>query len=202
MFPENDSVCTVKNRSERGSIILNITKTDHIKTWKKSPGYRIFHNKRTDRKEERTMEIVLLEDVKALGKKGQVVKVNDGYARNFILPKKLGVEANSRNLNDLKLQKANEAKVAAEQLAAAKELAEKLEKASVTVSIKAGEGGRAFGSVSSKEIAKAVSDQLKLDVDKKKIVLNDPIKAIGSFEVPIKLHKEVTAKLAVKVVEA
>lgn len=154
------------------------------------------------RKEDGDMEIVLLEDVKALGKKGQVVKVNDGYARNFILPKKLGVEATAKNLNDLKLQKANEAKIAAEQLAAAKELGEKLEKSSVTVAIKAGEGGRAFGSVSSKEIGKAIQEQLGLDVDKKKIVLNDPIKAIGSFEVPIKLHKDVTAKLAVKVVEA
>ena len=154
------------------------------------------------RKEDGDMEIVLLEDVKALGKKGQVVKVNDGYARNFILPKKLGVEATAKNLNDLKLQKANEAKIAAEQLAAAKELGEKLEKSSVTVAIKAGEGGRAFGSVSSKELGKAIQDQLGLDVDKKKIVLNDPIKAIGSFEVPIKLHKDVTAKLAVKVVEA
>ena len=148
------------------------------------------------------MEIVLLEDVKALGKKGQIVKVNDGYARNFILPKKLGVEATSKNLNDLKLQKANAAKVAAEQLAAAKELGAKLDESTVTLSIKAGEGGRAFGSVSNKEISKAISDQLNLDIDKKKIVLNDPIKSIGSFEVPIKLHKEVTARLAVKVVEA
>lgn len=148
------------------------------------------------------MEIVLLEDVKALGKKGQIVKVNDGYARNFILPKKLGVEATSKNLNDLKLQKANDAKIAAEQLAAAKELAEKLEKSTVTLAIKAGEGGRAFGAVSSKEIGKAISDQLGLDVDKKKISLNIPIKSIGSFEVAVKLHKDVTAKLAVKVVEA
>ena len=99
------------------------------------------------------MEIVLLEDVKALGKKGQIVKVNDGYARNFILPKKLGVEATSKNLNDLKLQKANAEKVAAEQLAAAQELAEKIEKLTVTLKMKAGEGGKAFGSVSSKEIA-------------------------------------------------
>ena len=154
------------------------------------------------RKEDEDMEIVILEDVKALGKKGQVVKVNDGYARNFILPKKLGVEATAKNLNDLKLQKANEAKIAAEQLAAAKELGEKLEKATVTLAIKAGEGGRAFGSVSSKEIGKAIQEQLGLEVDKKKIVLNDPIKSIGSFEVPVKLHKDVTAKLAVKVVEA
>ena len=148
------------------------------------------------------MNIVLLEDVKALGKKGEVVKVNDGYARNFILPKKLGVEATPKNLNDLKLQKANEAKVAAEQLAAAKELGKQLEEASVTLSIKAREGGRAFGSVSSKEIGKAIGDQLGLEIDKKKIVLNDPIKSIGSFEVPIKLHKDITTRLAVKVVEA
>ena len=148
------------------------------------------------------MEIVLLEDVKALGKKGQVVKVNDGYARNFILPKKLGVEATSKNLNDLKLQKANDANIAAEQLAAAKALGEKIEASSVTLAIKAGEGGRAFGSVSSKEIAKAASEQLGIELDKKKIVLNDPIRSIGSFEVPVKLHREVTAKLAVKVTEA
>ena len=148
------------------------------------------------------MEIVLREDVKALGKKGQIVTVNDGYARNFILPKKLGVEATSKNLNDLKLKKANDAKLAAEILAAAKELAAKLDESKVTLSIKAGEGGRAFGSVSNKEISKAITDQLGLEIDKKKIVLNDPIKSIGSFEVPIKLHKDVTARLAVKVVEA
>ena len=148
------------------------------------------------------MEIVLLEDVKALGKKGQIVTVNDGYARNFILPKKLGVEATSKNLNDLKLKKANDAKLAAEILAAAKELAAKLDESKVTLSIKAGEGGRAFGSVSNKEISKAITDQLGLEIDKKKIVLNDPIKSIVSFEGPIKLHKEVTARLAVKVVEA
>ena len=148
------------------------------------------------------MEVVLLEYVKALGKKGQIVKVNDGYARNFILPKKLGVEANTKNLNDLKLQKANEAKVAAEQLAEAKALAAKIDELSVTVSIKAGEGGRTFGSVSTKEIAKAAADQLHLDIDKKKMVLTDPIRSLGTFEVPIKLHKDVTAKLRVKVTEA
>ena len=117
------------------------------------------------------MEIVLLEDVKTLGKKGQIVKVNDGYARNFILPKKLGVEATSKNLNDLKLQKANEVKLAAEQLAAAKELAAKIEKLTVTLSMKAGESGKAFGSISSKEIATAAMDQLGLEIDKKKLVL-------------------------------
>ena len=148
------------------------------------------------------MEIVLLEDVKALGKKGQIVKVNDGYARNFILPKKLGVEATAKNLNDLKLQKANAAKVAAEQLAAAKELAEKIESGQVVLKMKAGEGGKAFGSVSGKEIAAAASEQLGLDIDKKKLGLPDPIKTFGNHEVPVKLHKDVTAKLTVKVTEA
>ena len=142
------------------------------------------------------MEIVLLEDVKALGKKGQIVKVNDGYARNFILPKKLGVEATAKNLNDLKLQKANAAKVAAEQLA------EKIESGQVVLKMKAGEGGKAFGSVSGKEIAAAASEQLGLDIDKKKLVLPDPIKTFGNHEVPVKLHKDVTAKLTVKVTEA
>ena len=147
------------------------------------------------------MEIVLLEDVKALGKKGQIVKVNDGYARNFILPKKLGVEATAKNLNDLKLQKANAEKVAAEQLAEAKALAEKIGELSVTLKMKAGEGGRAFGSVSSKEIAVAAKDQLGLEIDKKKMVLPEAIKTFGTHEVPVKLHKDVTAKLTVKVTE-
>ena len=148
------------------------------------------------------MEIVLLEDVKALGKKGQIVKVNDGYARNFILPKKLGVEATSKNLNDLKLQKANAAKVAAEQLAAAKELAEKIEAVSVTLKMKAGEGGKAFGSVSSKEIAAAAAEQLNLDIDKKKLQLPSPIRNLGVTQVPVKLHPKVTGSLKVWIKEA
>ncbi|MFT4005034.1 MAG: 50S ribosomal protein L9, partial [Lacrimispora sp.] len=122
--------------------------------------------------------------------------------RNFILPKKLGIEATTKNLNDLKLQKANEAKVAADQLKAAQDLGAKLSEASVTLSIKAGEGGRAFGSVSGKEIAAAIQSQLGYDIDKKKLVLPDPLKTFGSHEVPIKLHKDVTAKLIVKVVES
>ncbi|MCI8659769.1 MAG: 50S ribosomal protein L9 [Lachnospiraceae bacterium] len=148
------------------------------------------------------MEIVLLEDVKSLGKKGQIVKVNDGYARNFILPKKLGVEATAKNLNDLKLQKANEEKIASEQLAAAKELAEKIGQLCVTLSMKAGENGKAFGSISSKEISAAAADQLQLEIDKKKMVLPEPLKTFGTHQVPIKLHRDVTAKLAVKIVEA
>lgn len=148
------------------------------------------------------MEVVLLEDVKALGKKGQIVKVNDGYARNFILPKKLGIEATSKNLNDLKLQKANADKIAAEQLQAAKDLAADLAEKSITLSIKAGEGGKAFGSVSSKEIQKRSRDQLGMEIDKKKLVLPEPLKTFGTHEVPIKLHRDVTGKLAVKVVES
>ena len=148
------------------------------------------------------MKVILLEDVKALGKKGQIVKVNDGYARNFILKKNLGVEATAKNLNDLKLQKANAEKIAAEQLAAAKALAEQMENMSVTLTMKAGEGGKAFGSVSTKEIAQAAKDQLNLDIDKKKLVLSDAIKTFGTHEVPVKLHKDVTGKLTVKVVEA
>lgn len=148
------------------------------------------------------MEIILLQDVKTLGKKGETVKVNDGYARNFILPKKLGVEANAKNINDLKLQKANEERIAAQKFQAAKELAAKIEEKTVTVSVKAGEGGKLFGSVSTKEIAAACVDQLGFEVDKKKMVLTEPIRACGTVIVPVKLHKDVTAKLTVRVMEA
>ena len=148
------------------------------------------------------MKVILLEDVKSLGKKGEVVNVSDGYARNFIFKKNLGLEANGKNLNDLKLQKANAEKIAAQQLAAAKELAAKLEAASVTLSIKAGANGKTFGSVSSKEIGKAIEDQIGLEIDKKKLVLPEPIKTFGTHEVPVKLHKDVVAKLVVKVTEA
>lgn len=148
------------------------------------------------------MKIILLEDVKSLGKKGEIVDVSDGYARNYVLPKKLGVEANSKNRNDLKLQKANADKVAKEQLEAAKELAGLLETKEVTVKMKSGEGGRAFGSVSSKEIAQEAKKQCGLELDKKKIQLPEPIKALGVYEVVVKLHPKVTGTLKVKVIEA
>ncbi len=147
------------------------------------------------------MEVILLQDVKNLGKKGEVVKVNDGYARNVLINKKLGIEATPKNLNDLKLKKANDEKVEAMHLAEAKELAKDLEQKSVTLSLKAGKDGRAFGSISSKEISEAAKSQLGLEFDKKKIVLNEPIKSIGSYNVEIHLHKEVTGKLLVKVCE-
>lgn len=147
------------------------------------------------------MEVILLEDVKSLGKKGELVKVSEGYGRNFILKKKLGIEATSENLNDLKLKKANEEKIAKERLEEAKQLAEDMEKMSVTLRMKSGEGGKTFGSISTKEIAHAAKEQLDLEIDKKKLVLNEPIKTLGTHIVSVKLHKDVTAKLSVKVVE-
>lgn len=147
------------------------------------------------------MKVILLEDVKSLGKKGDIVDVSDGYARNFVLPKKLGVEATPKNRNDLKLQKANADKVAKEQFEAAKELAGVLETKEVTLKMKSGEGGKAFGSVSSKEIAQEAKSQCGLELDKKKIQLPEPIKALGVYEVGVKLHPKVTGKLKVKVIE-
>lgn len=147
------------------------------------------------------MEVILLEDVKTLGKKGQIVKINDGYARNYVLPKKLGIEATSKNLNDLKLQKANEDKIAREQLEAAKALAAKIEEVTVKMQIKTGEGGRTFGSISSKEIAEEAKKQLGLELDKKKLAMDEAIRTPGTHIVTVKLHREVTAKLKVVVNE-
>ena len=147
------------------------------------------------------MKVILLEDVKSLGKKGEIVNVSDGYARNYILPKKLGVEANAANMNDLKLQKANADKIAQQQLESAQQLAEALETKEVVLKMRSGEGGRAFGSISSKEIAAAAKQQCALELDKKKIQLPEAIKALGVYEVNIKLHPKVTGKLKVKVVE-
>ena len=147
------------------------------------------------------MKVILKEDVKSLGKKGEIVNVSDGYARNFILKTGKGIEANTKNLNDLKLKKANDDKVAQEHYEAAVELGKKIEAGKIEVSIKTGEGGKAFGSVSSKEIATEVKAQMGLEVDKKKVQLKDAIKALGTYEVPIKLHPKVTAKLKVVVKE-
>jgi large subunit ribosomal protein L9 len=146
------------------------------------------------------MKVILLEEVKTLGKKGEIVDVNDGYARNFILKKNLGIEATGKNLNDLKLQKQNEVKVAKEKLEAAQALAKELEDKSITVKIQAGVEGKVFGSISSKEIALEAKKQLNMDIDKKKIVIPDAIKSLGTYNVNIKLHKDVTGVLAVKVV--
>ena len=145
------------------------------------------------------MKVILLEDVKSLGKKGEIVNVSDGYARNMLFPKKLGLEATPKNINDLKLQKQNDEKVAQEKLDAAKALAEEIKEKSITVKIQAGVEGKVFGSISSKEIATEAKKQLNMDIDKKKIVIPDAIKSLGTYNVNIKLHKDVTATLAVKV---
>ena len=148
------------------------------------------------------MQVILTQDVKALGKKGEIVNVSDGYARNMLLPKKLGMEATSKNLNDLKLKKAHEDKVAAEVLADAQALAAQIEKESITLSIKMGENGRTFGSISSKEIAAAYKSQLNIEIDKKKLQLAEPVRSLGVYKVPYKVHPKVTAELTVKVTEA
>lgn len=147
------------------------------------------------------MEVILLEDVKSLGKKGELVKVNEGYARNFLLKKNLGIEATAKNKNDLKLQKQHEEKLAKEKLEAARAFAEEMKEKSITVSIRTGSGGRSFGSVSTKELAVAAKEQLGYELDKKKMVLQDPIKSPGIFTLPIKLHPKVTGELKVIVKE-
>ena len=147
------------------------------------------------------MKVILKEDVKSLGKKGEIVEVSDGYARNFIWKRNKGVEANAKNLNDLKPKKANDEKISKEQYEAAKELGKNLEAGKIEMSIKTGEGGKAFGSISSKEIAAEVKAQMDLEIDKKKIVLKDAIKSLGTFKIPVKLHPKVTAELTVNVTE-
>ena len=148
------------------------------------------------------MQIILLQDVKSVGKKGEIVKISDGYARNFIIPKKMGVEATPKNLNDLKVMKEQEEKRQRELLAQAKEDGAKIAASKVQLSIRMGEGGRSFGAVSTKEIADAAKKQCGLEIDKKKMVLQDPIKAPGIYRIPVKLHPEVTSELVVQVSEA
>ena len=147
------------------------------------------------------MKVILLEDVKTLGKKGAIVEVSDGYARNAILPKKLGVEATPKNLNDLKLQNQHADKVAQEKYENALELARKLEEVKVVVNLKKGENGKLFGSVSSKEISAALKEQTGIEIDKKKMHLAEAMKNLGTYDVAVKLHPKVTAKLSVKVSE-
>ena len=147
------------------------------------------------------MKIILLQDEKKLGKKGDIIEASEGYARNYILPRKIGVEATPKNLNELKLHKANEEKKAKELLEQAQALSKDLEQKQVIVKIKAGEGGKTFGSVSTKEIGVALKEQHGIEVDKKKIQLAESLKNFGTYEVVIKLHPQVAAKLSVKVVE-
>lgn len=146
------------------------------------------------------MDIILLEDIKNLGKRGDKVTVKDGYARN-LLAKKQAAEANAKTLNDMKLLKIHEEKLAEQKLREAEELKDKLTNLSVTVSIKIGKDGKVFGSVSSKEIAEAAKDQLGIDIDKKKLVLPEPIRELGKTAVPLKLHPQVTGSITVNVTE-
>lgn len=147
------------------------------------------------------MKVILLADVKSLGKKGEIVNVSDGYARNMLFPKKLGIEANAKNLNDLKLQNQNKEKVAKETLEAAQKFAKELENMSVTVLIKVGDNGRVFGSISAKEIAEAAKKQLGIEIDKKKLIMESPIKSLGVTMVPLRLHPKVIGELKVQVKE-
>ncbi len=146
------------------------------------------------------MKVILLKDVKAQGKKGDVINVNDGYANNFLFKNNLAVPANQANVNTNNKQKEAEAKRIAEETAAAKALAAKLEDVTLEFAIEVGERGKAFGSISAKEISEELAKK-GYEVDKKSIVLDAPIKRIGSYEVSLKLYKGVTGKLKVNVKE-
>lgn len=145
------------------------------------------------------MKVILLEDVKSLGKKGDIVNASDGYARNMLLPRKLAVEATEGAKRNLSAIKKAEDKRAAENLAAAKELKTRLEAKPVTVSVKVGANGRTFGSVSAKELAEAVKAQLGIEIDKKKMNLPSPIREVGTTSVTVRLHPQVAAELKVEV---
>jgi large subunit ribosomal protein L9 len=146
------------------------------------------------------MKVIFLQDVKGKGKKGEVKNVSEGYARNFLLPNKLAAEANAGNLKTLEVKKQGEEKRAEEKLNEAKTYKDELEKLTVEIKAKAGEGGRLFGAVTSKQIAETLA-KMKKKVDKRKIELNEPIRALGYTNVPIKLHPEVTATIKVHVIE-
>ena len=145
------------------------------------------------------MKLILLEDVKSVGKKGDIVNKNDGYALNYLIPKKLAVEATKANMNDLELKKKAEEKRKKEELEEAKKIAEQLNDKVVKVRVKAGENGKVFGSVTNKEIADALAKQTGMDIDKKKISFDAPIKMVGRRIVKIKLHPQVTVELAVEI---
>ncbi|HET7577828.1 MAG TPA: 50S ribosomal protein L9 [Bacillales bacterium] len=146
------------------------------------------------------MKVIFLKDVKGKGKQGEVKNVSDGYARNYLFPKKLAEEATSGNLNALKVQQKKERQKAENEFEAAEALKEKIEKLTVEIKAKSGEGGRLFGSVTSKQIAEQLKKQ-KVKVDKRKIELDEPIRSLGYTKVPVKVHHDVTAVVNVHVVE-
>ena len=147
------------------------------------------------------MKIVLLENVKKLGKKDEVVEVSDGYARNMIIPKGLGLPATNENLNNLKLKNKNEAKKEENLRNIAFDNKKVIEDASIVLKIKAGANGKTFGSITSKEIAEAITSKCKIEVDKKDVLLDDSIKNVGCYKVDIKLHKDIVATCEVDVME-
>ena len=145
------------------------------------------------------MKVILKQDVKGLGKKEQMVEASDGYARNFLLPRGLAVEATSSNVNIMKTKKEAEAQKKDREISQAKELAKKIKDITVTLKVKAGENGKLFGSITSKDVAEALKSQQKLDIDKKKLVMPDSLKAVGTFEVEVKLYSEINSKFTVKI---
>lgn len=146
------------------------------------------------------MKVILLDNIKGVGKKDEIINASDGYARNFLFPKKLAVEANNENLNKLKAKKQSEQYKKDVDKANAEKIAKELDKITLSIKVKAGENGKIFGGVTSKEISEELNKQYKIDIDKKKIVLNENIKNIGSFDITIKLYEGVSGKLKVKTV--
>ncbi len=145
------------------------------------------------------MKVILLKDIKGTGKKGQIINASDGHARNFLIPRGLAKPATDGNVSALSHQKESEAKRKAEELAAAKELADSIEKIEIVFKTQAGDGGRLFGSITSKDIAQVLKKDHKIDIDKKKFVMDGPIKLIGSQTIKIKVYPAVTAQLKVTV---
>ena len=148
------------------------------------------------------MKVILLEDVKSVGKKGELVNASDGYAKNFLFPKKLAVEATKSNLNDFELKQKAEAKRKKEELEQAQNMAKEIEHKTVTVKVKTGENGKLFGSVTNKEVAEEIVKQTGMQIDKKKVSIGDPIKMVGERTAVIKLHPKVSAEITIKIVEA
>ncbi|WMI81514.1 50S ribosomal protein L9 [Anaerotignum sp. MB30-C6] len=148
------------------------------------------------------MKVILLQDVKSVGKKGDLINASEGYAKNFLLPRKLAVEATKSNLNDYELKQKSEEKRKKEELDHARTIAEALKEQVVTIKVKTGGNGKLFGSVTNKEVADAIVEQTKQDIDKKKVSIGDPIKMLGERTATIKIHPKVTAEVTVKIVEA
>ncbi len=146
------------------------------------------------------MKVILLQDIKGVGKKEQIINASDGYAKNFLIPKKMAVEANAANVRKLEKQHAEEAAKAQAELEAAQKLAKEIEAKAINIKVKVGSNGKLFGAVTNKEVAASLKEQFNIDIDKKKIAV-DPIKSVGDAEASIKLHPQVTAKLKISVSE-